>query len=161
MRSSASSPRSAGSSSATTTSRRLRQALIAAEDAGFDTHFGVSIPRIIVDRRARHRHRPAAGASTLTQQLARNLFPETIGFQKTWERKVKEALVTIQIEKRYTKREILTLYCNHVFFGHGAYGVESASRVYFGKHAKDSRSRRPRSSRASCSSPSARARTST
>lgn len=116
---------------------RLRQALISAEDAGFDTHFGVSVPRIVITAVRDVVTGRRAGASTLTQQLARNLFPETIGFQKTWERKVKEALVTIQIEKRYTKREILTLYCNHVYFGHGAYGVESASRLYFNKRAKD------------------------
>jgi penicillin-binding protein 1A len=116
---------------------RLRQALIAAEDAGFDTHFGVSVPRIIITGVRDVISGRRAGASTLTQQLARNLFPETIGFQKTWERKIKEAIVTVQIEKRYTKREILTLYCNHVYFGHGAYGVESASRVYFSKRAKD------------------------
>jgi penicillin-binding protein 1A len=115
----------------------LRQGLIAAEDAGFDTHFGVSIPRIVVTLVRDVLTGRRAGASTLTQQLARNLFPETIGFQKTWERKVKEAIVTFQIEKRYTKPEILTLYCNHVYFGHGAYGVESAARVYFSKRAKD------------------------
>jgi len=116
---------------------RLRQALIAAEDAGFDSHFGVSIPRVVVTALRDVVTGRRAGASTLTQQLARNLFPETIGFQKTWERKVKEAIVTVQIEKRYTKREILTLYCNHVYFGHGAYGVESAARLYFNKRAKD------------------------
>jgi penicillin-binding protein 1A len=116
---------------------QLRQALIAAEDDGFDSHFGVSLPRIAVTLVRDAITGRRAGASTLTQQLARNLFPETIGFQKTWERKVKEAIVTFQIEKRYTKPEILTLYCNHVYFGHGAYGVESAARIYFSKHAKD------------------------
>jgi penicillin-binding protein 1A len=116
---------------------RLRQALISSEDAGFDTHFGLSVPHIIVTLVRDVITGRRAGASTLTQQLARNIFPDTIGFQKTWERKIKEALVTIQIEKRYTKREILTLYCNHVYFGHGAYGVESASRVYFNKRAKN------------------------
>jgi penicillin-binding protein 1A len=115
----------------------LRQALIAAEDDGFDSHIGVSIPRIAVTLVRDVISGRRAGASTLTQQLARNLFPDTIGFQKTWERKVKEAIVTFQIEKRYTKPEILTLYCNHVYFGHGAYGVESASRLYFNKRAKD------------------------
>ena len=78
--------------------------------------------------------RKAAGASTLTQQLARKLF---LTDEKTWERKIKEALLAIQIEKRYTKREIFTLYCNQMYFGHGVYGVEAASRLYFGKSAKD------------------------
>ena len=76
----------------------------------------------------------AAGASTLTQQLARNLF---LTNEKTLDRKIKEAFLTIQIEKRYTKREIFTLYCNHIPWGHGTYGAEAASRLYFGKSAKD------------------------
>ena len=78
--------------------------------------------------------RKAAGASTLTQQLARKLF---LTDEKTWERKIKEALLAIQIEKRYTKHEIFTLYCNQMYFGHGVYGVEAASQLYFAKSAKD------------------------
>src|SRR5581483_10615318 len=76
---------------------------------------------------------------TLTQQLANNLFGLTHvkGGWAGWERKVKEALLAIQIEKRYTKNEIFTLYSNHVLFGHGTFGVEAASRLYFNKHAKD------------------------
>ena len=74
------------------------------------------------------------GASTLTQQLTRKLF---LTDDKTPERKIKEAILAIQIEKRYTKREIFTLYCNQMYFGHGVYGVEAASRLYFGKSAKD------------------------
>src|SRR4029079_7542358 len=74
------------------------------------------------------------GASTLTQQLARNLF---LTNEKTWSRKFNELLLSIQIEKRYTKREIFTLYCNHIPWGHGTYGAEAASRLYFGKSAKD------------------------
>jgi penicillin-binding protein 1A len=116
-------------------SPRLRQAIIAAEDADFDRHFGLSIPRIAVTLANDALHQRMAGASTLTQQLARNLFP--IGFDKTWERKIKEAILTIQIEKRYTKREIFKLYCNQIYLGHGAYGVEAASRLYFEKSAKD------------------------
>jgi penicillin-binding protein 1A len=116
-------------------SPRLKQAILAAEDSEFDQHFGLSVPRIIVtlikDIIARKK---AAGASTLTQQLARKLF---LTDEKTWERKIKEALLAIQIEKRYTKREIFTLYCNQMYFGHGVYGVEAASRLYFGKSAKD------------------------
>jgi penicillin-binding protein 1A len=119
-------------------SPRLRQAIIASEDQEFDQHFGLSVPRIIIALvKDVMERRKAAGASTLTQQLARNLFPDTIGFQKTWERKIKEAIVAIQIEKRYTKREIFVLYANQIYFGHGAYGVEAASRVYFNKSAKD------------------------
>jgi penicillin-binding protein 1A len=119
-------------------SPRLREAIISAEDADFNSHFGLSISRILItlmrDVFERRLGNPA-GASTLTQQLARNLFP--IGFEKSIDRKVKEALLAIQIEKRYTKREILTLYCNQIHFGHGTNGVEAAARLYFNKRAKD------------------------
>jgi penicillin-binding protein 1A len=113
----------------------LRQAIIATEDAGFEQHVGLSISRILVTLLKDVIEGERAGASTLTQQLARNLFP--IGFEKTVERKVKEAILAIQIEKRYTKREIFTFYANQIYFGHGAYGVEAASRLYFDKSAKD------------------------
>lgn len=117
---------------------RLRHAILAAEDAGFFEHNGLSVTRMMLalarDITSRGN---VPGGSTLTQQLARNLFPTTIGFDRTWERKIKEALVAIQIEKRYTKPEIFTLYCNQIYFGHGAYGVESASQLYFEKRVQD------------------------
>ena len=112
----------------------LRQAIISAEDAGFDRHFGISVSRIVITAVEDVVKRRLAGASTLTQQLARKLF---LTDEKTWERKIKEALLAIQIERRYTKHEILTLYCNQIYFGHGAYGVEAASRLYFDKRSKD------------------------
>src|SRR4029450_12669035 len=108
----------------------LREAIIATEDGEFDRHFGVNIWRIavaaITDILERRR---AQGASTLTQQLARNL-KEQFGLtnEKSVERKSREAILAIQIEKRYTKREIFTIYCNQMYLGHGAYGVEAASR---------------------------------
>src|SRR5882724_10101177 len=116
----------------------LRQAIVATEDAEFDRHFGVNIWRIFVaavtDVIERRR---AQGASTLTQQLARNL-KEQFGLnnEKSFERKIREAILAIQIEKRYTKKEIFTIYCNQMYLGHGAYGVEAASRLYFGKSNK-------------------------
>ncbi len=129
---------------------RLRQAIISAEDGDFERHFGLSISSIAItvtrdifqgmkDMAAGRPSRPA-GASTLTQQLARNILPEAIGFKTgdvSLERKIKEAIVAVQIEKRYTKREILTLYANHILFGHGTYGVEAAARLYFGRSAKE------------------------
>src|SRR3954454_1850121 len=116
-------------------SPRLKQAILAAEDSTFEQHFGLSIPRIVVSLlRDVFERRKAGGASTLTQQLTRKLF---LTDEKTWERKIKEAILAIQIEKRYTKNEIFTLYCNQMYFGHGVYGVEAASRLYFGKTAKD------------------------
>src|SRR5437867_4335625 len=116
----------------------LRQAIIATEDTEFDRHFGVNIWRIAVaaltDILERRR---AQGASTLTQQLARNL-KEQFGLtkEKSFERKVREAILAVQIEKRYTKKEIFTIYCNQMYLGHGAYGIEAASRLYFNKTNK-------------------------
>ena len=116
-------------------SPKLRQAIFAAEDDEFEQHVGLSIPRIAVTLvKDIMERRKAGGASTLTQQLARKLF---LTDEKTWERKIREAILAMRIEKRYTKREIFTLYCNQMYFGHGVYGVEAASRLYFGKSAKD------------------------
>src|SRR5260221_13845113 len=128
----------------------LRQAIFAAEDADFEQHFGLSVPHILMAAtrgvlgRLRyavtgHYSRPK-GASTITQQLARGLFPEAVGFRVgdvSLERKIKEWIVAVQIEKRYTKNEIFTFYANQPYLGEGAYGVEAASRAYFGKSAKD------------------------
>src|SRR5438034_2857384 len=116
----------------------LRQAIIATEDSEFDRHFGVNIWRIAVaaltDILERRR---AQGASTLTQQLARNL-KDQFGLtkEKSFERKIREMILAIQIEKRYTKKEIFAIYCNQMYLGHGAYGVEAASRLYFQKSNK-------------------------
>jgi len=108
----------------------LRQAIVAAEDGEFFSHTGVSISRILVTFAKDVLYRRWWGASTLTQQLARKLF---LTDDKTPERKIKEVLLAVQIEKRYTKPEIFTMYCNQMYWGHGAYGVEAASRLYFGK----------------------------
>ncbi len=119
----------------------LRQAILAAEDGDFFDHAGLSISRMMLalvrDIVSSGR---GPGGSTLTQQLARNLFATNIGFtagDRSWERKIKESLVAVQIEKRYTKPEIFTMYSNQIYFGHGAYGVEAASQLYFRKPAKD------------------------
>src|SRR5438093_2743985 len=115
----------------------LRQAIVATEDAEFDRHFGVNIWRIFVaaaiDIIKRRREQ---GASTLTQQVARNLDQFGLTKQKLFERKIREMILAIQIEKRYTKKEIFTIYCNQMYLGHGAYGVEAASRLYFQKSNK-------------------------
>src|SRR6266516_3450342 len=115
----------------------LRQAIIATEDAEFDRHFGINVFRILaavftdlVERRR------AQGASTLTQQVARNLDQFGLTKQKLFDRKIREWILAIQIEKRYTKKEIFTIYCNQMYLGHGAYGVEAASRLYFNKTNK-------------------------
>jgi len=113
----------------------LREAIVSAEDGDFFKHSGVNVMRIAITagKRALGLQR-YGGASTLTQQLARKLF---LTDEQTLERKIKEALLAIQIEKRYTKQEILTMYCNKMYWGHGAYGVEAASQLYFAKHARD------------------------
>ncbi len=115
----------------------LRNAIVSAEDGSFFDHAGLSISRMVLalltDLVSSGK---TPGRSTLTQQLSRNLFPVEVGFavgDRSPVRKVKESLVSIQMEKRYTKEEIFTLYCNQIYWGHGAYGVEAASQVYFGK----------------------------
>jgi len=112
----------------------LRQAIMASEDSDFDTHMGLQPTRMAwaAFRDVVGAGR-TAGRSTLTQQLARNLFQETIGFERSWERKIKEALVALQITRRYTKDEVFTMYCNQIYWGHGAYGVQAAARMYFDK----------------------------
>ena len=122
----------------------LRHAIIAAEDGDFFNHVGFNIPRILVTLidNILAGDLTAAGASTLTMQLARNitLGGEQLGLQKTWQRKLREAYYTFHIEKRYTKSEIFTLYCNQMWLGtatHAASGVEAASRLYFGKSARN------------------------
>jgi penicillin-binding protein 1A len=115
----------------------LREGIIATEDAEFNRHFGVNIWRIavaaITDIVERRRDQ---GASTITQQVARNLDQFGLTKQKLFDRKIREAILAIEIEKRYTKKEIFTIYCNQMYLGHGAYGVEAAARLYFNKTNK-------------------------
>src|SRR5687767_14606722 len=123
----------------------LRQAILASEDADFEQHFGLSVSRIIITAVKDVLTGQRFGASTITQQLARLLFlteyMQDGVFERSglrgFERKAKEAIVAIQIEKRFTKREILTFYANQINLGPGLYGVESASRAYFDKPAKE------------------------
>lgn len=121
----------------------LRQAILAAEDAEFESHFGIRPSRILVTAvRDTLNARRLRGASTITQQVARMLFLQSQYMQggvyaRSWERKIKEALLAFQLEKRYTKQEIFAFYANHVPLDHGAYGVEAAARMYFGKSAAD------------------------
>lgn len=117
----------------------LRHAIIAAEDGTFFDHVGISLPRLLVTLARDVLRQEMRGASTLTQQLARRISigGGTLGGMKTLQRKLKEAFYTFHIEKRYTKREIFTLYCNQIYWGSGAHGVEAAARLYFGKSAKD------------------------
>jgi penicillin-binding protein 1A len=112
----------------------LRDALISTEDKDFFSHSGINVWRIVG---AAYRDIVSGGkvqgASTLTMQLARNLF---LSPDRSFHRKIQEALLAIQIERRFTKAQIFTLYANQIFLGHGAYGFESASEYYFSKPAK-------------------------
>jgi len=113
----------------------LKKALIATEDRKFYQHSGIDLKGILRAVISNIRAGEfVEGASTITQQLAKTLF---LTPRKTLLRKIKEAFLAFQLERRYTKDEILDLYLNQVYFGSGAYGVESAARIFFGKHAKD------------------------
>ena len=116
-------------------SPELIKATVAIEDRQFYSHKGFDIKRIggalLADIRAGAK---VQGASTITQQYARNLF---LDHDKTWKRKMHEALYTIRLEMNYSKKEILEGYLNTIYYGHGAYGIEAASHYYFGKNAKD------------------------
>jgi len=122
----------------------LRQAIIASEDADFEQHFGLSVSRIIITVAKDILTGQRFGASTITQQVARMIFLQEYMrngvFQRSGmaglERKIKEAIIALQLEKRYTKREIFTFYANQVPL-HYAHGVEAAARVYFDKPAKE------------------------
>ncbi|PYV89069.1 MAG: penicillin-binding protein [Acidobacteria bacterium] len=115
----------------------LREAIIATEDQHFETHWGVDFFGIA---RALFKDmialRKAEGASTLTQQLSRLCF---LTPEKSFKRKFQEILFSIQIERYYTKPQIMTLYCNQVYLGHGTYGFEAAAQYYFSKTLKDLR----------------------
>ncbi|MGF3105632.1 transglycosylase domain-containing protein [Rossellomorea sp. DUT-2] len=111
----------------------LIEATISIEDKSFYQHYGFDIKRMagaaLADLKAMAK---VQGASTISQQYARNLF---LSHDKTWKRKISEALYTIRIEMNYSKKEILEGYLNTIYYGHGAYGVQAASQYYFGKDA--------------------------
>jgi len=104
-------------------------AIIAVEDKNFYYHHGVDpagiIRAAIINLKA---GKIMAGGSTITQQTAKNLF---LTNERTWLRKFKELLYAIQLEREYSKDEIITFYCNSIYFGHGAYGLEAAARTFF------------------------------
>ena len=114
----------------------IPKAVIAIEDRRFYSHFGVD--PIGLARADGHqsdaRAASSQGGSTLTQQLAKNLFLKP---DRTLERKVQEVLLALWLEHKHSKDQILEMYLNRVYFGSGAYGVEAASRRYFGKSARD------------------------
>ena len=111
--------------------KTLRDAIIATEDARFYSHHGVDptgIARAVYQNF--RRGRIVEGGSTITQQLAKVLF---LTPDKSLERKLKEAVLALELERRYSKDRILEMYLNQIYFGHGAFGVEAAARTFYGK----------------------------
>jgi len=113
----------------------LRDAILATEDRRFYSHWGidpVGVARAIIQNY--RRGRIVEGGSTITQQLTKVLF---LTPDKSLERKIKEAVLALELERRYSKDRILEMYLNQVYFGHGSYGVEAAARAYFGKSVSE------------------------
>ncbi len=113
----------------------MRQAVVAIEDERFYQHYGIDVVGIA---RAMVKNFQAGkivqGASTLTQQLVKNAF---LSSEKSFKRKAIEAMMAFQLERKYSKEEILTLYLNEIYFGHGAYGLDAAAQIYFNKKADE------------------------
>ena len=111
------------------------KAIIAVEDSRFYSHSGIDHRGLVRALWTNLRQkRIAQGGSTITQQLSKNLF---FSFERNWVRKIKELLISFQLEATFNKGQILQAYCNQIYFGSGAYGVEEAAQVYFRKRAKD------------------------
>lgn len=109
---------------------RLEQAILSAEDANFFKHGGIDPQGILRSAVKNVLEGSRIGGSTLTMQLARKLY---LTPEKTWRRKIEEALLTVEIEKRYSKQQILTLYANLMYLGHGNYGMQTAALDFFGR----------------------------
>ena len=113
--------------------RAVIDALIVTEDQRFWGHWGVSVPdivRVVFRNVYTSGTLKGHGASTLTQQLARNIF---LTLDPTWKRKIQEQMTAVLLERTYTKREIITMYFNQMYFGNSAYGIQTAARRFFGK----------------------------
>lgn len=116
-------------------STHLVQGTIALEDRQFYTHHGIDFTRVVGAAVADVTHqRTVQGGSTITQQLVKRMF---VGNDPSFERKIREAALALEIERRYSKNDILTLYLNQIFYGHEAYGIEAAAQTYFSKPAKN------------------------
>jgi penicillin-binding protein 2A len=115
--------------------KHVQQAFISVEDVRFYEHHGIDVKAIV---RALYKDLLAGskveGGSTITQQLAKNVF---LSNDKTWLRKTKEVVIALNLEKRYSKQKILEMYLNQIYFGHGAYGIQAASKLYFNKDVSE------------------------
>ncbi len=113
----------------------LKEAILSIEDKSFERNWGVNLVRAVgAAYRDLHSQGKAQGASTLTMQLARNLF---LSSEKTYGRKFQEVILSMQIERRFTKNQIFELYANQIYLGRGTYGFEAGSEYYFNKHVRD------------------------
>ena len=114
---------------------QLKQAALAVEDANFYRHMGIDLRAIfrafLTNMKAGH---VVEGGSTITQQLSKTLF---LSRERSIIRKIKEAILSVRLELVFTKDEILEMYLNQIYYGHGSYGVEAAARTYFGKNVQD------------------------
>ena len=115
----------------------LIDATVAAEDATFWTHRGVEPVAIVRGAFINAGGTGSSGGSTVTQQLVRALFPEKIGNDISYTRKAKEALAAVELERQYSKNDIITMYLNLIFYGNRSYGIEAASQTFFEKHASE------------------------
>jgi penicillin-binding protein 1A len=114
--------------------RAMKTAMVATEDRRYYTHWGIDPIGIVRSFQVRfQRGRFVQGGSTITQQLARNIF---LTNSRTWDRKIREIILALAMERKFSKDQILELYLNRVYFGGGAYGVDAASRKFFGHPAK-------------------------
>ncbi len=115
--------------------KKLKQATLAVEDSNFYSHFGIDPKAIfrafLTNIQAGH---VVEGGSTITQQLSKTLF---LSSERSLERKIREAILSVRMELVFSKDEILEMYLNNIYYGHGSYGVEAAARTYFGKGVKD------------------------
>ena len=114
--------------------KNLQNAFLAAEDIRFYEHSGVDFRGIARAIYTKIAYNEVQGASTITQQLAKNYF---LTQERTMTRKIHEAFIALQLEQKYSKQEIFEMYMNQIYFGQGAYGVETAANTYFGKHVQD------------------------
>jgi penicillin-binding protein 1A len=113
----------------------LHDAILSTEDKNFENHWGINFWRVLgAMYRDLSSGSRAQGASTLTMQLSRNLF---LSPERHFSRKIQETMLALQIERRFTKQQIFTLYANQIFLGHSVYGFEAGAQYYFNKHAKD------------------------
>ena len=115
----------------------LIDATVAAEDATFWSHQGIEPMALLRIVTINLSGEGSSGGSTISQQLARGLYPEQIGFDISVTRKYKEALAAIELDRKFSKQDLLTMYLNQIFYGQRSYGIEAASQTFFNKHASE------------------------